>query len=490
MHTDVAAHAGSTAIVAAAKARGVPVVSSKQMLTWIDGRNASAFGSVGYSGGALTFTVIEGTGSNGLLGMLPAQTASGILVSLTRGATAVPFTVQTVKGRSYATFTATGGAYTAVYSGAPDTIITAAPAMPTASTSATFRFTATPAAGATFQCAIDGGAFAACVSPRTYTGLTVAAHTFAVRGVNLAGTDATPASYSFTIAPPDTTITAAPAATVATGTASFSFTANPAAGSTFECALDTGAFAACTSPRSYSNLAAGTHSFQVRAVAQAGTDATPASATWTVTNLIAAYGFEEATGTTTEDSSGLGQTGTLSSATRVAAGRFGRALSFNGTSAFVSVPDSNALDLTTAMTLEAWVNPTSLSGWRNILMKEAKPGLAYSLYGSDGAKPGAFIRVGSADAGRVAPNALALNTWTHLAATYDGTSLRIYINGVLVSSGATAGGPMLTSTGVMRIGGNSIWGEYFAGMIDEVRIYSRVLSATEITTDMNTPIKP
>ncbi|MEV4174543.1 LamG-like jellyroll fold domain-containing protein, partial [Nonomuraea sp. NPDC049709] len=50
------------------------------------------------------------------------------------------------------------------------------------------------------------------------------------------------------------------------------------------------------------------------------------------------------------------------------------------------------------------------------------------------------------------------------------------------------GGPIRTDNGVLRIGGNSLWGEWFNGLIDEVRIYHRALNATEIQTDMNTPV--
>src|SRR5207245_944262 len=82
--------------------------------------------------------------------------------------------------------------------------------------------------------------------------------------------------------PPDTTITAAPPAISTSSGASLSFTATKA-GSTFACQLDASAFAACTSPQSYSGLADGSHSFQVRATDPAGnTDPTPASYTWTV----------------------------------------------------------------------------------------------------------------------------------------------------------------------------------------------------------------
>src|SRR5262249_46607874 len=154
-----------------------------------------------------------------------------------------------------------------------------------------------------------------------------------------------------------------------------------------------------------------------RAVNANGTDPTPASFTWTITSgtgpggLVAAYGFEEGAGTTTADSSGGGNTGTLTAATWAASGKFRKALSFNGTRAWVTVPDANSLDLTTAMTIEAWVNPSSLTSWRNILTKETASGLAYSLYASDGTRPAGYIHVGANDVGRAGTAALAANTW-------------------------------------------------------------------------------
>ena len=78
--------------------------------------------------------------------------------------------------------------------------------------------------------------------------------------------------------------------------------------------------------------------------------------------LVAAYGFDAGTGTAASDQSGHGHNGTITNATwaGATAGRFGNALSFNGTNASVSVPDANVLDLTSGMTLEAWVRPTAL----------------------------------------------------------------------------------------------------------------------------------
>ncbi len=376
----------------------------------------------------------------------------------------------------------------------PDTTITSSPTATTTSTSATFTFTSTPA-GATFECSLDGAAFAACVTPVTYSSLAVSGHTFSVRAVNGAGPDPTPATFAWTITLPlpDTTITSSPAASTTATTAAFTFTATPATGATFECSLDGAAYAACTTPANYTALALGSHTFGVRAVNATGTDGTPATFAWTITsataNLVLALGFEEGTGTTAADLSGSGNNGTLSNATWATTGRFGRAVSFNGTNAMVTVADSNSLDLTTGMTLEAWVNPTTATNWRTVILKERPSALAYSLYGSNGSAATSWINIGGNDRHADGATILPLNTWTHLAATYDGATLRLYVNGAQVGSLATTGA-MNTSTNPLRIGGNAIWGEWFSGMIDEVRIYNRALTAAEITTDMNTAIRP
>ncbi len=204
--------------------------------------------------------------------------------------------------------------------------------------------------------------------------------------------------------------------------------------------------------------------------------------------LVAAYAFAEGSGTSASDATGNGHTGTISGATWSTSGRFNNALSFDGTNDWVTVADGATLDFTTTMTLEAWVNPSALSGWQTVIMKERPGGLAYTLYAHDNApRPSAYINTGSGDAQAIGATGLPLNTWTHLAVTYDGTTLRLFVNGAQAGSQA-AGGSIISSTSPLRVGGNSIWGEYFAGLIDEVRIYSRVLTAAEIQTDMNTPV--
>ena len=86
--------------------------------------------------------------------------------------------------------------------------------------------------------------------------------------------------------------------------------------------------------------------------------------------LVAAYGFNEGSGATVADASGNGNNGTISNATWSTAGKFGDALSFNGTSSVVTIPNSASLQLSSGMTLEAWVNPSTVNAtWRDVIYK-------------------------------------------------------------------------------------------------------------------------
>ncbi|MFO0891139.1 MAG: Ig-like domain-containing protein [Isosphaeraceae bacterium] len=205
-------------------------------------------------------------------------------------------------------------------------------------------------------------------------------------------------------------------------------------------------------------------------------------------SLVAAYGFNEGSGTTLTDLSGKGNHGTLANASWTSSGKYGRALSFNGTSSWVTINDSPSLDLTSGMTVEAWVKPSTTSGWRSIITKERPGGLSYALYGSDGnSRPGAYVNTGGSDRNATGPSKLSTTAWTHLAMTYDGSTLRLYVNATLKTSTAVTGS-IATSANPLRIGGNSVWGEYFRGSIDEVRIYDVALSQSSIQIDMNTAV--
>ena len=228
-------------------------------------------------------------------------------------------------------------------------------------------------------------------------------------------------------------------------------------------------------------------SYMVRLTVSDGTNAVQSTGiSITVINpgsgLVAAYGFEEGNGSAVADTSGTGNAGTIVGGTW-ASGKFGKALAFNGTNAMVTINDSASLDLTSGMTLEAWVNPKTLGGWRDIIFKDT------DIYFLMGSTPQGQPDLGGsfASANVYGTAALATNTWTHVAGTYDGTTMRFYVNGVEVASLAQTG-TINTSSGALTIGGDASNGQYWSGLIDEVRIYDRALSATEIQADMNSPV--
>jgi myo-inositol-hexaphosphate 3-phosphohydrolase len=168
--------------------------------------------------------------------------------------------------------------------GSPDTTITSKPDNPTNSTSASFSLTST-STSATFACALDSSVFTSCTSPTSYTGLTEGTHTFQVRASDTNGTDSTPASHTWKVdtTPPQTTITSDPPASTSTSP-SFTFSSTET-GSTFQCKLDDASYASCTSPKSYTGLATGQHTFSVKAKDPAGnTDPTPDTQSWTISS--------------------------------------------------------------------------------------------------------------------------------------------------------------------------------------------------------------
>jgi hypothetical protein len=106
---------GYEQIVPEAQARGVPLISYKQLLDWVDGRNASTIRGLAWSAGTLTFVTTVGAGANGLQTMLPTQGPSGTLASIKCGGSPVSFTTQTIKGIAYAMFATTTSTCQASY---------------------------------------------------------------------------------------------------------------------------------------------------------------------------------------------------------------------------------------------------------------------------------------------------------------------------------------------------------------------------------------
>ena len=167
----------------------------------------------------------------------------------------------------------------------PEDLLDTEQGVQTDSTEATFTFSSDQP-GATFECRLDLGGYEPCTSPKEYTDLAFEEHDFFVRAVDADGNvDPTPAEFSWEIADitaPETTIDSGPDATTSDTSARFEFSSNETE-ATFECSLDGGNFAACSSPRTYNGLTVGEHTLRVQAKDPTeNVDPTPATYIWTV----------------------------------------------------------------------------------------------------------------------------------------------------------------------------------------------------------------
>jgi hypothetical protein len=140
------------------------------------------------------------------------------------------------------------------------------------------------------------------------------------------------------------------------------------------------------------------------------------------------------------------------------------------------------------MTLEAWVNPTVVTRkWRDVIYKGHDIYFLEATSRATGGLPAGGVTIGASVGVTYGTAPLVAGAWTHLALTYDNAALRLYVNGAEVSNIARTGA-LAASTNPLQFGGDSIFGQYYAGLIDEVRIYNRPLSVAEIQADMATPV--
>jgi len=229
---------------------------------------------------------------------------------------------------------------------------------------------------------------------------------------------------------------------------------------------------------------------------------TSSAAALTVTPLspTAAYGFNEGSGNTTIDASGNGNAGTLSGPSWAMKGRYGNAISFNGTNAYVEVANSISLNPGTTATFSAWVNMVSTNAdissvigkWSQTIDDEYLFGLDSSnrltfawqtTGGNTWGQPSFNIVSGSAQ--------VPLGTWTYITVLRNGPAISFYVNGNLDAKFNTAdANPFRSGINTLRIGGQNRGGtpRFFNGIIDEVRMYNQALTPAQIQADMNTAI--
>lgn len=197
-------------------------------------------------------------------------------------------------------------------------------------------------------------------------------------------------------------------------------------------------------------------------------------------SLISFWRFDEGVGSIAFDSVGANE-GTLLNSPVWETGKVKGALSFDGVNDFVQASDSASLDIAgTGITLEAWVYPNSVSQ-ENIILKKGRSEVCdnYNLFIHDSKL--ALLSSDSCSWANEGPHAIiSTNAWQHIAATYDGVSIRYYVNGELKDTIARDGLGSLNND-ALTIGGPSIegWGasRYFAGRIDEAAIIREPLGA-------------
>ncbi len=244
----------------------------------------------------------------------------------------------------------------------------------------------------------------------------------------------------------------------------------------------------------------GAHTLTARARDGAGNTVTSSPVSVTVVNaggngLVAAYSFDEGTGTTVSDRSGNNITGTIVGATWVTTGKYGKALSFNGSSSYVDLGNPTALQLTGSMTLEAWINAAANPADDGQIIAKSNDAAGWQFKTTPDTGPQTFGIGVSASATsrtqRYSAGPRSLNTWYHVAGVYDATAgtLNIYVNGTLSNGSLVGTIPASQFNQSVNVNiGRRTGGFYFNGLIDEIRIYNRALSPAEIQNDMNTPL--
>lgn len=170
---------------------------------------------------------------------------------------------------------------------APTVMITKMPSAYSNQINTAFEFTGTDDSGAlaSYECKVDGGAYAACTSPHALTNLSEGSHTFSVIGIDVAGNRSAPASYSWTVdtTAPSLSIATKPDAITNSISATFGLVATDAGGiDVIECQLNDGAYAACGLTVTYNNLVDGDRSFRARAKDRAGNMSAVVSYTWKI----------------------------------------------------------------------------------------------------------------------------------------------------------------------------------------------------------------
>jgi prepilin-type N-terminal cleavage/methylation domain-containing protein len=197
--------------------------------------------------------------------------------------------------------------------------------------------------------------------------------------------------------------------------------------------------------------------------------------------LVGYWSFDEGSGTIAKDYSGNGNNGTLVNGPTWTTGKVGGALSFDGVNDYVNVPYNSVLDIVKNFTIEVWIYPkeqtfnhqTAVEKWQTYLLMHLHAGATTFQHYIFAGGAWHYVRASQ-------PWSYYIGKWGHYVFTYDGTTLKSYVNGVLDNQ-TTYIGQLTSNTNPVTIGkGAETAASFFNGLIDEVRIYNRALSDAEI----------
>jgi len=198
-------------------------------------------------------------------------------------------------------------------------------------------------------------------------------------------------------------------------------------------------------------------------------------------DMVSYWKFNEGSGNVAYDAVGDND-GTVIGATWTTSGVCGGALYFDGSYDYVIVPDDDTLDITDEITLEAWIKP-EVTNIAYVLIKRssAAGGVVYTLDIYPGKVRGFVVDPNGGNHGGIGTTTIKVDEWQHIALTYDGTTVKIFYNGVKEASSAFSG-TIATSTGSVEIGlySGGAGPPMFKGYIDEPAIYDRGLTEGEI----------
>jgi hypothetical protein len=215
---------------------------------------------------------------------------------------------------------------------------------------------------------------------------------------------------------------------------------------------------------------------------------------------VAAYSFDETSGTTASEASGNGNNGVLTNGAVFAAGKNANGVRLDGANDYVNLGNPASLRLTGSMTLSAWINSSEFP-WDDaaIISKRQSSNVGYQLDTTIDRGPRTIgFKISDASGNTVArygATAMVVNTWYHVAGVYDATNrtMNVYLNGQLNNGVLVGTIPAVQpdSNQNVHIGQRpGVPGSFnFEGMLDDVRIYNRALSAPDIQGDMNTRLR-